>query len=81
MQRESDKGHPLRITVFFECGSMDTQDYRFCSWYCLFDWLKNIPLNKKAINFLNIDHIGGMEFSFEEEYDAFFEAIMILLER
>ena len=56
--------YPLRITVFFEGHKTDTQDYQFCSWICLFDWLKNMTLNKKMINFLNIDHLGGSAFTF-----------------
>ena len=67
--------YPLKITVFFEDSSSDTYTPRFCSWGCLFDWLQNMTLNKKMINFLNIDHLGGSAFTFEEEYNKFFEAI------
>ena len=70
--------YPLRITVFFEGRSVDTTDPKFCSWKCLLSWLKEFPLNKKMVSFVNIDHLGGSAFSFEEEYDKFFEAIRCL---
>ena len=68
--------YPLRISVFwedYEPGGSDTIE--FCSWKCLFKWLDAFPLNKKLVHFINIDDLGGSEFNFIEEYNAFMDAL------
>ena len=71
--------YPLRITVFWvDYKPGEAQDVQLCSWKCLFEWLQEFPLNKKRVSFVNIDHLGGSDRSFEEEYEEFFKAIRIL---
>ena len=72
-----DEQGRLQITVFWE-NRDDASSYKFCSWDCVFDWLKNIPVNKKMISFITLPYISGSKTTFIEEYDAFFEAIQRL---
>ena len=73
-EKISDEQYDLQITVFWEKRD-DASHYEFCCWTCVFDWLKNIPVNKKMINFITLPYLSGSKTTFTEEYNEFFKAL------
>ena len=59
----------LRATIFYHKDGKDTKDIIFCSWKCLFIYLKK--LEKKGINFVSLP---SLTFGRDDPKD-FFERI------
>lgn len=65
----------LQITTFFK-GHDNTRNDEFCSWKCVFAWLKNLPYNKERIQFIALPYINSMvKRDFGKDYDAFIDAM------
>ena len=63
----------IEATVFWQSGT-EANHNEFCSFQCYFDWLRNIPLNKKMISFISQPYIGGSDKDFEKEYSNFLQS-------
>lgn len=65
----------LEISTCFE-GDNNWRHDCFCSWKCVFTWLKNFPYEKERIQFMNLPHINSMmKRDFGKDYNAFLDAI------
>ena len=73
-QEKIDDTQYLDSTVFWQNDS-DTNRQEFCSWSCFMDWIRNLTLNKKMINFITLPYLGGSAKDFEEEYDTFIQSL------
>jgi len=49
-----------RLTLFWKDADsgMNTDDFEFCSWICLFRWLRTFKLNKQGVNFVTLPYIS-----------------------
>ena len=75
-------GKDYRLTVFWEGSETSADDFEFCSWVCVFKWLKETTLNKKTIHFMNLPYISNSNNnSFEDEYNDFFKAASLVIGR
>jgi len=64
----------LEVTTHFN-GDEWRHDY-FCSWKCVFAWLKNLPYDKERIQFMNLPYINSMlKRNFGKDYNAFIDAM------
>lgn len=67
-----------KIDLFRKAG--ESYGYEFCSWECVFKWLKGFHLNKNEVNFITLPYIsddasGG---DWGKELTKFIEATKIL---
>ena len=64
----------LEITTHFT-GDNWKDDY-FCSWKCVFAWLKNFPYNKERVEFITLPYINSLlNRNFKKQYKTFMDAI------
>jgi len=63
----------LKSTIFYHNSSRETKDIIFCSWKCLFSYLKYLTLGEKEL----IDFISLPVLTFDRKEDPmdFFEEI------
>lgn len=52
------EGVNLRSDVFFKDGGSHSPSIAFCSWGCVFDWLRNFPWNQDRVNFVTLPYIS-----------------------
>lgn len=68
----------LRVIVFWkDSGAGSAEDHEFCSWRCVFNWLRNFPYNKDRVSFITLPYIGGSGMIFKNELIHFLEALVI----
>lgn len=71
------KGVQLHIGIFWKDMDHRDRDLIFCSWGCVFDWLRDFPYNQKMMDFITLPYISddNSEGDFRAELIKFMEHV------
>jgi hypothetical protein len=65
----------LSTTIFFDDDRYTNTDYQFDSWKCLFEFLKDMKIDKKDIRFISMPILSGSGRDFETDWKEMFDAM------